>query len=362
MKSAPRSRKAEFRGQRRFLPLLSILVTLLKHEGVRSKRERKIDEHLHDGGGEHGVENSNQWDADWEVSEELVQRLIYSQFPELSAMRIKRIGNGWDNMVYLVGDEYIFRFPRRNVAIDLIKMEGRLLPKLTDYMTIPYPQPLFYGQGNDEYPMPFLGYTYVSGEFPLGVADEQRTASATALAHFLKKLHTFPPQLARECGAPHDHRNLRDVAGRKEKMRRFFVDLNDHMQEEERLAMAGYLDQVQTDPGKQPDVFLHGDLHFKNMLVDEQGKVSGIIDWGDMNVGHPACDLSVAYSFLPSQARSLFFAEYGEVDEETKRLARMIAVYIPMLIWMQAIADQDEKVAEEARATIKRALADEERF
>jgi aminoglycoside phosphotransferase (APT) family kinase protein len=134
------------------------------------------------------------------------------------------------------------------------------------------------------------------------------------------------------------------------------------MQEQERLALAVYLDEVQTDPVKQRDVFLHGDLHFKNMLVDEQGKVSGIIDWGDMNVGHPACDLSVAYSFLPPQARPQFFEAYGEVDEETKRLARMIAIYIPMLIWMQAITDQDEKVAEEARTTIRRALADEERF
>lgn len=326
------------------------------------ERQRKKSEYLHDQGGAHGVANTNQWDADWEMSEELVQRLIYTQFPELTSKRIKLLGNGWDNTVYMVGDEYVFRFPRRNVAISLIEMEGSLLPKLADFMTIPYPQPLFYGQGNDEYPMPFLGYTYVSGEFPLGIADEQRAASAVALAHFLKKLHSFPPQQAFECGAPHDHRNLRDVAGRKEKMRKFFADLSDHLQEEERFALARYLDQVRTDPVKQQEVFLHGDLHFKNMLVNERGKVSGIIDWGDMNVGHPACDLSVAYSFLPPQARPPFFVEYGEVDEETKRLARMIAIYIPMLIWLQAIADQDEKVAEEARATIKRALAEEERF
>lgn len=85
----------------------------------------------------------------------------------------------------------------------------------------------------------------------------------------------------------------------------------------------------------------------------------GIIDWGDMNVGHPACDLSVAYSFLPPRARQSFFAEYGEVDEETKRLARLVAIYIPMLIWLQAIDDQDATIAREAKATIKRALAGE---
>jgi aminoglycoside phosphotransferase (APT) family kinase protein len=302
---------------------------------------------------------ANQWDADWEISDELVQRLIGSQFPELGAGRIKRLGNGWDNAVYLIGAEYVFRFPRRHIAVDLIRMEGRLLPKLADYIAIPYPKPLFYGKETDEYPVPFLGYTYLPGEFPLGVTDGQRATSAAILGRFLKQLHSFPAQLALESGAPHDHRNLRDIAQRQEKMRKFYADLKGHMREEERNAMSEYLNQVvQPEALPQRDVFLHGDLHFKNMLVDERGRVSGIIDWGDMNVGHPACDLSVAYSFLPPQARSEFFAAYGEVDEATKQLARMIAIYIPMLIWMQAIADQDEKVAEEARTTINRALAD----
>lgn len=302
---------------------------------------------------------ANQWDADWEISDELVHRLIGSQFPELGAGRIKRLGNGWDNTVYLIGAEYVFRFPRRNVAVDLIKMEGRLLPKLADYLTLPYPKPLFYGKETDEYPVPFLGYTYLAGEFPLGVPDGQRAFSAAVLGRFLKQLHSFPTQLALGCGAPHDHRNLRDLAQRQEKMRKFYADLRERMREEERLAMETYLDRgVQPETLPQEDVFLHGDLHFKNMLVDEQGRVSGIIDWGDMNVGHPACDLSVAYSFLPPQARPEFFAAYGEVDESTKSLARMIAIYIPMLIWMQAIDDRDEIVAEEARATINRALAD----
>jgi aminoglycoside phosphotransferase (APT) family kinase protein len=94
------------------------------------------------------------------------------------------------------------------------------------------------------------------------------------------------------------------------------------------------------------------------MLVDENGRVSGIIDWGDINIGHPACDLNVVYSFLPPDARSNFFKEYGYVDEQTKMLARLIAIYIPILIMMQAIDDKDERLVDEAKANIKRALAD----
>lgn len=301
---------------------------------------------------------SKLWDADWEISEVSAQRLINSQFPTLSSKRIRKLGYGWDNTVFMVGDEYVFRFPRRKIAIESIRMEAKMLPMLKDFISIPYAKPLFFGEGNSEFPAPFLGYSYLTGQFPVGLSDEQRMLSASTLAQFLKGLHAFPVQVAEENGIQHDHRNLTDISLRKGKMLKFLFDLSKHMKKEEHRAVSDYLEQLTTDQVKQKYVFTHGDLHFKNILVDENGVVSGVIDWGDMNIGHPACDLSIAYSFLPSQARSDFFREYGEVDEETKILARLIAVYIPMLIWMQAIDDKDEKVADEARANIKRALAD----
>ncbi|GED59031.1 phosphotransferase [Brevibacillus formosus] len=303
--------------------------------------------------------NSNPWDADWEVSAPLASSLIFRQFPRLSSMPIKLIGCGWDNVVFRVGDEYVFRFPRRNVAVELIKKEGVLLPMLAAFLTIPYPKPFFYGEPTNDYPFPFLGYTYVPGTLPKGLTDEQRASSAVALATFLKGLHAFPLQRAREHGIEHDHRNLLDIAQRKEKMQTFLSTLAVHISEEDRDAIANYLGQVVRDRIRPREVLLHGDLHVKNMLVDEAGQISGIIDWGDLNVGHPGADVSVAYSFLPPQARQSFFHAYGEVDEETKILARMMAVYIPMLLWMQAIDHKDEEVAEEARMTIRRALADE---
>src|SRR5690606_23299093 len=101
-----------------------------------------------------------------------------------------------------------------------------------------------------------------------------------------------------------------------------------------------------------------GDLHFKNVRVHENGIVPGIIEWGDLSIGHPACDLSGAYSFLPPFARGAFFATSGGADEEPKLLARLIAVYIPILIFMQAVDDGDAAIAAEAKSNIMRALSD----
>jgi len=302
--------------------------------------------------------SSNQWVAEWEVSEELAHKLISSQFPQLASKSVQKLGHGWDNTVFLVGTEYVFRFPRREIAINSLRMEGKILPKLKNYFSIAYSIPLFFGEGDYGYPAPFLGYPYLSGEFPIGLTDKQRARSATTLAQFLKNLHAFPVKITQENGVQHDHRNLTDIAMRKEKMHKFISDISHYLSEEEYHALSNYLEQLRTEKVKQKHVFLHGDLHFKNMLVDENGRVSGIIDWGDINIGHPACDLNVVYSFLPPDARSDFFKEYGDVDEETKILARLIAIYIPILIMMQAIDDNDERLVDEAKANIKRALAD----
>lgn len=301
---------------------------------------------------------SSQWDAEWEVSEELAHRLISNQFPQLASKRIQKLGHGWDNTVYLVGTEYVFRFPRREVAIHSLTIEKNILPKLKDYCSIDYSLPLFFGEGNYGYPAPFLGYPYLSGEFPIRLTDKKRAVSAKMLAVFLKNLHAFPVQIAEENGVRHDHRNLTDIALRKEKMHQFLSNISSHLSKEEYLALSNYLKRLTTKKVKPKHTFLHGDLHFKNMLVDKNGKISGIIDWGDINIGHPACDLNVVYSFLPPHARSTFFDVYGEVDEETKLLARLMAVYIPILIMMQAIDLHDIRSIDEAKANIKRALAD----
>ncbi|MDR9503278.1 phosphotransferase [Brevibacillus agri] len=303
------------------------------------------------------MSRTNPWDAEWQVTEDLAQALIYSQFPALSSKQVRRLGDGWDNTVYVVGEEYVFRFPRRKIAVELIELEGRLLPKLGPFLTLPYAKPLFYGEGSAAYPLPFLGYTYIAGNFPLGLPEEQRAASALVLARFLKNLHAFPVQVAKENGAPTDQRGLQDIRGRKEKMQQFLAETDIPFAEADRALIADYLQGLGVEQIQPKEVLMHGDLHFKNMLVAPDGKIAGIIDWGDMNIGHPGCDLSIAYSFLPPQARDGFFRAYGEVDEETKLLARLIAVYIPMLIYMQAKDTGDDRVAAEASAVIRRALA-----
>jgi aminoglycoside phosphotransferase (APT) family kinase protein len=51
-------------------------------------------------------------------------------------------------------------------------------------------------------------------------------------------------------------------------------------------------------------VWLHGDLHPRNLIVRD-GALSAVIDWGDMTAGDPATDLACAW---------MLFSHWADID------------------------------------------------
>jgi aminoglycoside phosphotransferase (APT) family kinase protein len=62
-----------------------------------------------------------------------------------------------------------------------------------------------------------------------------------------------------------------------------------------------------------PPVWLHGDLHPANVLVHD-GRVSAVIDFGDITSGDPAIDLAIAWMMLPTEHHGAFRDAYAAVN------------------------------------------------
>lgn len=136
----------------------------------------------------------NPWDADVEFSDALARSLIDAQFPELRGFDVSALGCGWDNAAYLVGGEWVFRFPQRKVAGELMSYESRSLPHLARGLTLPVPNPVFHGEPAPDYPYPFVGYRRLEGDpaSDVDLTDSSRVAMAGTLGRFLRALRTFP--------------------------------------------------------------------------------------------------------------------------------------------------------------------------
>jgi aminoglycoside phosphotransferase (APT) family kinase protein len=76
------------------------------------------------------------------------------------------------------------------------------------------------------------------------------------------------------------------------------------------------------EPGSDTaPVWLHADLMPGNLLLDSDGRLASVIDFGCAGVGDPACDLFPAWNLLPADARQIF-RDALDVDDATWRRGR----------------------------------------
>ena len=262
------------------------------------------------------------WTAEVEVDEPLVRALL-AQFG-LEAAALRKLAEGWDNSVWVV-DEYAFRFPRRAVAVPLLERELAILPKLAPLVPLPVPRPAFVGTPADGYPWPFFGAELIPG-VEAGVAeldDDARLQIALELAGFLRALHAVEL----------DEPLPLDPNGRTDMPKRAGL-AREELRELEQLGLwtappelLGFLAEAERLPPPEAEAVVHGDLHFRHLLV-QGAAASGVIDWGDVCRADPAVDLPLYWSFVPHESREAFLNAYGPVTETQLLRARVLSIQL----------------------------------
>jgi aminoglycoside phosphotransferase (APT) family kinase protein len=100
-------------------------------------------------------------------------------------------------------------------------------------------------------------------------------------------------------------------------------------------------------------VLAHGDFYARHLLLDESKQLTGVIDWGDAVLCHPAIDLAIAYQMFSLEALNDFFEAYGVVSNNTKLLAKLRAIYSAVSIAWYAHQVQDEFLLQESLYSLK---------
>jgi aminoglycoside phosphotransferase (APT) family kinase protein len=267
--------------------------------------------------------------AEVDVNPDLVRRLLAVQQPDLAQLDIELMANGWDNAMYRVGDVLVARLPRREVAAELVIREQRWLPVLAPRLPLPVPAPVRTGQPALGYPWSWSIIPFLPGEPAARTPPADWPDAAVTLGRFLAALHApAPPQ------APVNVVRGVPLADRSERLTEYLSaasGLADH-----RAVTRAWQAALAVPAWDQPPVWLHGDLHPANIVV-HRGRISGVIDFGDITSGDPATDLSVAWMLLPAQFHDVFRSAYRPAgqhaaSEETWARARGWALLLALAI------------------------------
>lgn len=258
-----------------------------------------------------------------EITAELVRDLLRDQHPDLADRPVRLGARGWDNQLWRLGDDLAVRLPWATPTADaLLRKEYAWLPVLAPRLPLPVPVPQRLGEPSALFPRPWIVTTWVPGE-PADRSPATRGAEAAdALAGFLTALHRPAPEQA--------------PAGRGRGG--LLADLSEGFAGQ--LASATELglipdpdavravweDAVAAPAWTGPAVWLHGDLHPANVLTAD-GTFCGVIDFGDLCAGDPACDLAASWLLLPDGAADRFHGAYRPApDDATLRRARGWAI------------------------------------
>jgi aminoglycoside phosphotransferase (APT) family kinase protein len=284
---------------------------------------------------------SEVWSAEEHVDEERARRLIGARFQELGADEVELVSEGWDYVVFRVDGEWAFRFPRREVVVPGTEREIAVLPVLAERLPVGLPSPVFVGSPGSDFPWPFYGARYLEGVEATG-----RPVDPTALGVALRALHAPESLRAAGDGLPADPLGRVDMNVRLPRLEELGVDAPALMAAAEAL------------PPARHTAVCHGDLHMRQLLVDGDA-LAGIVDWVDVCRSDPAVDLSVAWSSLDEARRPAFFHAYGEVAEETRVRARVVAAFLCAMLADWAAKEEVPGVLDAAVAGLRRAIDEE---
>lgn len=304
---------------------------------------------------------SEPWAAENELTAEQARQLIEGQFPELSPATVVPFRRGWDNVAFRVNDDWVFRFPRRQLGAECMESEIKVLPKIAAAMPVPIPNPEFIGRPTPGYPWPFAGYRFLRGTTACAASrtDEQRSAAATTLATFLRRLHSLPLADLIQNGALPDLYGRLDLARRIPQTRQRLEEIRKAGLLQDVTRLEHLIGKTQSRFGDAnfasgpASVLLHGDLYVRHLLVDDTGELCGVIDWGDVHYGVPANDLMIAHSFLPPAAHLTFREAYGPIDDETWQLARFRALNHATVLLLYAASVSDETLLRAALTSMR---------
>lgn len=269
------------------------------------------------------------WKPDVEVAPDLARALIEQQFPSLAPVSVEPLGVGWDNTAFRVNTVLVFRFPRRQVVVPLIEAEARVMPGIASRLPLPVPVVTFHGQPSPAFVWPFVGHQMIPGHTACRAAltGAERTAAAEPLGRFLAALHGIPMEEAKRLGAGPDPIAKLDMGKRLPKAFELVTQLAAAGLVDDPAALRRMLYAVPSSYIARADTLVHSDLYVRHLLVDDDRRLAGVIDWGDVHLGDPVVDLTIALTFLPSTARPIFCSAYGPIEESAWNVARGRALW-----------------------------------
>ncbi len=254
-------------------------------------------------------------------------RRILATYPSVKWRNAELItDNGLDYAVVILDRKKVFRFPRKEGSPSTsLSTEMKLLDKLKPLVNIEVPNYIYKNYS-------FGGYNLIHGE-ELDTANlpkelkSKRTSSK--VAKFLTALHNFDINKAKRMGVKSSE-DYGDIAKDYRKKLNF---ISKKLSKKEIGFIKTALNELESFEYNER-CLIHGDLCGGHILI-RKNKISGVIDFGDAEIGDPSMDFAIFWDFGKDFMKNLYNRYKGPKDEGLLRRAELnnLRLHISNIYW-----------------------------
>jgi aminoglycoside 2''-phosphotransferase len=243
--------------------------------------------------------------------------LISESFPSMNLSTITINNRGWNNLVAIVNNAIVFRFPKRPEDENIMRREIRLIRKLGSF------------------PVALPDYTYISksGKFfagyPIIPGNSLNTSSTLGkglirdMRSILRYLRNFDVSVARSVGTP--------VYDKGSWLKRHLEILESFEQSLSGITGMSYFSALMEElvhamSGLCADCFsfAHGDLYRGNVVISQRhDRINGVIDWGNAFCGDYVFDIAALTLDFSRRYCSDLVAEFSP-ENDVNAMERII--------------------------------------
>ena len=281
-------------------------------------------------------------DDEIDIDEDLVRRLLATQFPQWATLSLERITpEGTVNAIFRLGDAMAVRLPRIPRHQDPDDTSA-WLQTLAPRLPLGIPEPLAMGEPDDGYPWNWSVVRWLEGaRFDLARLKDP-AATAVQFGEFIQALHAIDATVlpARPPAAPalrHADSVVRDAAERA----RGLIDTDRFLE--------AWEEALEVPIWDHEPVLVHRDLGPGNLLI-RNGQLTAVIDWGALATGDPVLDIGFEDLFATNARARAAFRSVVPVDDKMR--SRIRGWQLCGVVSVAYYAETNPRMAEDARRLI----------
>ena len=271
---------------------------------------------------------------------ETIKKIITQLYP--NAHDVSYITHSYDNIVALVNMQFAVRFPQSDGAHARSQFEREVLQKLESLAVVNIPKAL-----ESSHNPPYLVTSFIPG---------QHLSPLEVNAFTAEKQEKFGHKVAEFAHAMHSSLSVNEAIVSRKKLKldsqaeepwevyikKLIYDRQLPTKEQDDSAKEYYDNWVKSSYST-PKVVLHDDLHTENMMF-ENGCLTGILDFGDTNIGHPEQELRQLYR-INETILEFAASKYERLSgyQLNREAIKTWAVIQEMGVYMEHISKDDTK-------------------